>query len=130
MMHHFTTLLLYHPLHPPHHYIVCPVVLQSVPYLLFPRYIFVCIEEDEVPLFYIAYSLHVFGGLFESFCDKRFSGIATLNFQFKHNALNGAAIAVGQWFGDEQVGSSTAQAILPVNVAATIHYALEEGLQQ
>lgn len=129
-MNHSTTLSLYHPLHPPHPYIVCSVVFQSVPYLLFPRDIFVCIEEDEVTFFYITYSLHVFGGLFEPFCNKRVNSIATFNFQFKHNALNGAAIAVGQGFGNEQIGSSTSQAILAVNVPATIHYALEEGLQQ
>lgn len=80
--------------------------------------------------FYITYSLHVFGGLFEPFCNKRVNSITTLNFQFKYNALNGTTIAVGQRFGDEQIGSPTSQAIFPVNISATIHYALEEGLQQ
>ena len=78
-------------LHPPHGNRPPAVFLPTVPDLIIPAYPFVPVEDDEMALAHIAAAVHIPHCLLQAFSDGLVQ-IATLDFQFQHNAMYGAAV--------------------------------------
>ena len=116
-------------LHPPHGNRPTAVFLPTVPDLLIPAYPFVPVEDNEMPLAHITAAVHIPYRLLQAFSDGLVQ-IATLDFQFQHNALHRPPVTVRQGLADQQIRTAAAQSVLPVDVPTTIHHTLQECLQQ
>ena len=100
-----------------------------MPDALLPGLVARAVEDDEVSLVDRAHQIHIGGGLLQPLDDGRLQ-VAPQNLQLQHHTLHRAGEAALEQLADEQVGASSPQAVLAVDVAPAVDHALQEGLQQ